>query len=89
MRRSAFRSTSPTAWAGRDYAAGTTFLRTYNASPSIAYRLNDWISVGVGVQIQYAKASLNHGVTAFLWLSFPSATRICRATAGAMASPPA
>jgi len=53
----------PDAWAGRDYGAGTTFLRTYNASPSIAYRLNDWISVGVGVQIQYAKAGLNHFLT--------------------------
>ncbi len=56
----------PTAWAGRDYASGTTFLRSYNASPSIGYRLNDWISVGVGVQIQFAKASLNHGVSAFI-----------------------
>ena len=47
----------PESWAGRDYAAGNTSLRTYNAAPSIAYRINDWISVGAGVQIQYAKAS--------------------------------
>lgn len=53
----------PELWAGRDYAAGSTWLRTYNATPSIAYRINDWISVGLGVQIQYAKASLQHGVT--------------------------
>jgi long-chain fatty acid transport protein len=53
----------PETWAGRDYAAGDTSLRTYNAAPSIAYRINDWISVGAGVQIQYAKASLNHGVS--------------------------
>src|ERR1044071_8424845 len=53
-------------WAGRDYASGNTYLRTYNAAPSIAYRLNDWISVGVGVQIQYAKASLQHGVSALI-----------------------
>ncbi len=54
----------PERWAGRDYAAGDTWLHTYNAAPTIAYRVNDWISVGVGVQIQYAKASLNHGVSA-------------------------
>jgi long-chain fatty acid transport protein len=53
----------PETWAGRDYAAGDTWLRTYNAAPSIAYRVNDWISVGAGVQIEYAKASLNHGVS--------------------------
>ena len=39
-------------------------LKTYNATPSIAYRINDLISVGVGVQIQYAKADLSHCVTA-------------------------
>ncbi|HKS85853.1 MAG TPA: outer membrane protein transport protein [Pseudolabrys sp.] len=55
----------PELWAGRDYAAGSTWLRTYNATPSIAYRINDWISVGLGVQIQYAKASLQHGVSIF------------------------
>jgi len=56
----------PENWVGRDYAAGDTWLHTYNAAPSVAYRINDWISVGVGVQIQYAKANLNHGVTAFI-----------------------
>ena len=56
----------PESWAGRDYAAGNTSLRTYNAAPSIAYRINDWISVGAGVQIQYAKAALNHGVSLFI-----------------------
>ena len=76
----------PELWAGRDYAAGTTSLRTYNASPSIAYRLNDWISVGVGVQIQFAKASLNHGVSFF---GFPIGDANLSGTAGATASPPA
>jgi long-chain fatty acid transport protein len=28
----------------------------------LAYRINNWISVGVGVQIQYAKADLNTGL---------------------------
>lgn len=61
----------PERWAGRDYAAGATYLRTYNAVPSIAYQINNWISVGVGVQIEYAKASLNHGVSGFSPLCIP------------------
>ncbi|MGH6682602.1 MAG: OmpP1/FadL family transporter [Pseudolabrys sp.] len=54
----------PDLWAGRDTAAGDSHLRTYNATPSFAYRINDWISVGVGVQIQYADASLTQGLAA-------------------------
>jgi long-chain fatty acid transport protein len=55
----------PDRWAGRDYAAGSSSLKTYNATPSLAYRINDMISVGVGVQIQYAKADLSRGPTPF------------------------
>ena len=54
----------PIGWAGGQYAAGSTYLKTYNATPSFAWRINDMISVGVGVQIQYAKADLSHCVTA-------------------------
>jgi len=54
----------PISWAGAEYAAGSSFLKTYNATPSFAWRVNDLISVGVGVQIQYAKADLSHCVTA-------------------------
>jgi long-chain fatty acid transport protein len=54
--------TFPNAWAGRGMAAGDSSLKTYNAAPSLAVRINDWISVGVGVQMQYAKATLNSGV---------------------------
>jgi long-chain fatty acid transport protein len=57
--------TFPTVWAGRDYAAGDSHLRTYNFTPSFAYRFSDWLSVGAGVQIQYADAALAHGVTGF------------------------
>ena len=49
-------------WAGRDYAANGTSLTTYNATPSFAWRINDMISVGVGVQIQYGDAKLNKGL---------------------------
>jgi long-chain fatty acid transport protein len=54
-------ATFPDKWAGRNYAGDTT-LKTYNAAPSIAYRINDWISVGAGVQIQYGKADLEKGI---------------------------
>jgi long-chain fatty acid transport protein len=53
--------TFPDVWAGRDYGAGGSHLNTYNATPSFAYAINDWISVGVGVQIQYADATLTKG----------------------------
>jgi long-chain fatty acid transport protein len=50
----------PIVWAGNMYAAGSTYLRTYNATPSFAYKISDLISVGVGLQIQYAQADLSH-----------------------------
>jgi len=51
----------PDAWAGRNYAGATT-LNTYNAVPTIAYRVNNWLSIGVGVQIEYARADLATGL---------------------------
>ncbi|MFZ1949645.1 MAG: outer membrane protein transport protein [Pseudolabrys sp.] len=52
----------PDNWAGRFYASGDQLLKTYNATPSLAWQINNWISVGAGVQIQYAKASFQKGV---------------------------
>jgi long-chain fatty acid transport protein len=54
--------TFPGSWAGRNYS-GNTSLRTYNATPSIAWRIDDWISVGFGIQVQYGQAGLTQGVT--------------------------
>jgi long-chain fatty acid transport protein len=54
----------PISWAGAEYAAGSSYLKTYNATPTFAWRINDMISIGAGVQIQYAKADLSHCVTA-------------------------
>lgn len=51
----------PDVWAGRNYAEGAS-LRTYNVTPSVAYRINNWISVGFGVQVEYAHASLSTGL---------------------------
>jgi long-chain fatty acid transport protein len=44
----------PDTWAGRFYASGNELLKTCNATPSLPWRINDWISVA-GVQVQYAK----------------------------------
>jgi long-chain fatty acid transport protein len=52
----------PDRWAGRNYAGDST-LKTYNATPTIAWRINSWLSVGAGVQIQYATASLASGLS--------------------------
>jgi len=38
-------------------------LRTYNFTPSVAYALNNWISLGFGVQLQYGDALLNKGIS--------------------------
>jgi long-chain fatty acid transport protein len=50
-------------WAGRNYALSTS-LRTYNASPSVAWRITDWLSVGLGAQVQFGEADLNLGLGA-------------------------
>ncbi|MCW5691131.1 MAG: outer membrane protein transport protein [Pseudolabrys sp.] len=51
----------PDRWAGRTYAENT-FLRTYNFTPTVAFELNNWISFGAGVQIQYATAGFTSGL---------------------------
>ena len=54
----------PGAWAGGGYGAYWTNLKTYNAAPSIAYRINDWISIGAGVQVQYAQTTFGFAYNA-------------------------
>jgi long-chain fatty acid transport protein len=54
--------TFPDVWSGRPYGAGGDHLTTYNATPSIAYALNEWLSLGAGLQIQYADATLTRGI---------------------------
>ena len=48
-------------WAGRNYALSTG-VSTYNATPSVAWRITDWLSVGVGAQVQYGRADVNLGL---------------------------
>jgi len=46
----------PTQWAGAGYGQNSD-LKTYNASPTLAYKFNDMFSVAVGVQVQYMTVS--------------------------------
>ena len=48
-------------WAGRNYALSSS-LMTYNATPSVALRINEWLSVGLGVQVQFGRADVNLGL---------------------------
>ena len=48
----------PQNWAGARGASGESAkIETYNFSPTLALKINDWISVAAGVQAQYMKAS--------------------------------
>jgi long-chain fatty acid transport protein len=39
-------------WAGQPYAR-TTEVVTYEAAPTIGFKVNDWLSLGAGLRIQY------------------------------------
>jgi long-chain fatty acid transport protein len=56
--------TFPRTWAGAGYAQDSR-IETYNFAPSVAYKINDWISVGAGVQVQYMRVSYDTLTTAF------------------------
>jgi long-chain fatty acid transport protein len=44
-------------WAGAFYGQSST-LRTYNAAPSLAIKVTDWLSIGGGFQAQYGLTDL-------------------------------
>lgn len=50
-------------WAGRFYGLESSFA-AYDFNPSLAYRINNWISIGAGFQAQYATTNLNFGLPA-------------------------
>ena len=52
----------PDNFSGRAYGDSNTSLATYNFNPMVAWRINDWISVGVGIQAQYAKVTYDFGI---------------------------
>ena len=49
------------AWVGRYHAIHSELL-TVNANPSLAFKVSDTFSLGVGVNIQYAYASLSNAI---------------------------
>ncbi|TCS32745.1 long-chain fatty acid transport protein [Paucimonas lemoignei] len=48
-------------WVGR-YQALTSDLTTVNINPSLSYRLNDLVALGVGVSAQYADVKLSRAI---------------------------
>lgn len=48
-------------WFGR-YDSIETDLLTINVAPSVAYKVLDWVSIGGGIDIQYADAKLTNAV---------------------------
>lgn len=48
-------------WAGRYYAIKSE-VETVNINPSLAYKLNDWLSLGAGLNAQYIDAKLTNAV---------------------------
>ncbi len=46
----------PSMWAGAAYAQNSDVV-SYNFAPSVAYKINDMISVSAGLQVQYMKVS--------------------------------
>src|SRR5262245_4070498 len=44
-------------WAGMFYSRESD-VKTFNGTPTIAYRVNDWLSIGAGVQVEWFKVKL-------------------------------
>lgn len=55
-------------WAGQVYGRSSR-LFTLNATPTVGVKLTDWLSVGVGVQVQYIDVTLTRAVPAPVGLS--------------------
>lgn len=47
-------------WAGEFYSR-TSKVFSFNATPQLAYQVNNWLSVGVGLQVEYFKVRLDGG----------------------------
>jgi len=52
---------APTNWAGQIYGRKSEIF-SINANPMLSYRVNDVLSVGVGLQVQYFKTKLTQAV---------------------------
>jgi len=63
----------PDGWAGRYHALHSELL-TINANPSLAFKVSESFSIGVGVNLQYAYASLSNAIDTGAVLGGPAAT---------------
>jgi long-chain fatty acid transport protein len=61
-------------WVGRYHALSST-LRTVNVNPSLAYKVNDFLSIGAGVDALYAVARLSNAVDFGLLALGPAASQ--------------
>ncbi len=59
-------------WVGR-YQALTSNLKTVNINPSIAYKANDWLSLGLGFSAMWAQAELSNALDFGTLLGVPQA----------------
>ncbi len=57
--------------AGQIYGRSSK-VRSYNASPSIAYQVTDWLSIGAAAQIQYFKVNLKQASPFFGQAGLPA-----------------
>lgn len=48
-------------WAGRFYAENSDII-TFNVNPSAAYRVNDWLSIGAGLDVMYGYFKSRTGI---------------------------
>ena len=48
-------------WVGR-YQALNSKLQTININPSVSFKANDWLSLGAGINIQYAETTLTNAL---------------------------
>ena len=60
-RRSASKPTTTPIFGGR-FQSQKIKLTTYDINPSVAWKVNDWLSVGGGLSYQHAKVELNSSV---------------------------
>jgi long-chain fatty acid transport protein len=52
---------NPYNWAGQVYGR-TSKVTSINATPTVAYQVNDWLALGAGVQIMSFKVRLNNAI---------------------------
>jgi long-chain fatty acid transport protein len=55
-------------WAGQVYGRSSRVF-TFNATPTIGYKVTDWLSIGAGAQLQYISVNLSRAAPANIALS--------------------